>query len=836
MKKSTRRITAVLLALALVLCLMSVMVYAEDYSDWVVNSYNSPGGWTGPMVVSNNELIPRPYFGGEIQDNKVALKFNSTGVNNVYKLDVRVMSGMESIYTDLTFNFDSTALQMCKPDGTVSSSKEDVFEVAKIGDTFPGNLYQNDSVTARLLDPAIYDGTLGQSGNNDGNLWSNTYGNFAFSYKAKASVANALKPYVGQEGSIIIPSGGLAIGSVYFKLKDGKSLSNLNNNSFKLDNVRSQQLFSNRSQAQYAKARTGADLTAVYYSNPNATEEEILSANAVKFLCYAMDLEVTSNVLGTSSSFEHKDTHSSKQPEISNQLTASDIVLTSTKYNGTKQRIQGESTQPVLTSNKPGYNGSTSDLSINGNKIYVSAYKKTTDSTWTYTHDSGGNTANADRPLPRSLPVGEYQLKVCVAGNVNFHSSEMILLNDTFDIVNTPEITGQTTLNLIEGYTAQSTEVYTITGYPAPTVTKQSGNNAITWNNSTKKLDIATGLAVGNYPVVLSASNSIGSNASITFTLTITADVATAKTAKIATVNAVTNGLNSADYTTESWQVLQTSITNATAQVNTATTIEAVNAVATPTTAGLVRIYTLTVSNGSGSGKYVAGTTVTITANSAPSGKVFDKWTSTAGTIANINNASTTFTMPASAATVKATYKDDPAVLLANAKTAKIAAINAVTNGLNSTDYTTESWQALQTAITNAIAQVNAATTISAVNAVVLPSTAGLVRVYTLTVHNGSGSGKYAAGATVNITANAPNGKVFDKWTATGVTLANPNSANANFTMPANAVTVTANFKDAGVVDTTKYIRLWGKTTKYVSNFGNWLLCIFLFGWIWMAF
>ena len=32
------------------------------------------------------------------------------------------------------------------------------------------------------------------------------------------------------------------------------------------------------------------------------------------------------------------------------------------------------------------------------------------------------------------------------------------------------------------------------------------------------------------------------------------------------------------------------------------------------------------------------------------------------------------------------------------------------------------------------------------------------------------------------------------------------------------------------------YIKLWGKTTKYLSNFGNWLLVIFCFGWIWMAF
>jgi len=35
--------------------------------------------------------------------------------------------------------------------------------------------------------------------------------------------------------------------------------------------------------------------------------------------------------------------------------------------------------------------------------------------------------------------------------------------------------------------------------------------------------------------------------------------------------------------------------------------------------------------------------------------------------------------------------------------------------------------------------------------------------------------------------------------------------------------------------DNTKCIKLWGKTTKYPSNFLNWLLCILCFGWIWMA-
>jgi hypothetical protein len=54
-------------------------------------------------------------------------------------------------------------------------------------------------------------------------------------------------------------------------------------------------------------------------------------------------------------------------------------------------------------------------------------------------------------------------------------------------------------------------------------VTKTSGNAAITWNNTTNKLDIAAGLAAGTYPVTLKAANGVAPDATLTFTLTITA-------------------------------------------------------------------------------------------------------------------------------------------------------------------------------------------------------------------------------------------------------------------------------------------------------------------------
>ena len=66
-----------------------------------------------------------------------------------------------------------------------------------------------------------------------------------------------------------------------------------------------------------------------------------------------------------------------------------------------------------------------------------------------------------------------------------------------------PALTGPTELTLVENYAATATQAYTVSG----TVTKTSGDEKITWNDATKKLEIAAGLAPGTYVVVLTAGN-----------------------------------------------------------------------------------------------------------------------------------------------------------------------------------------------------------------------------------------------------------------------------------------------------------------------------------------
>ena len=69
-----------------------------------------------------------------------------------------------------------------------------------------------------------------------------------------------------------------------------------------------------------------------------------------------------------------------------------------------------------------------------------------------------------------------------------------------------------------------------------------------------------------------------------------------------------------------------------------------------------------TIGAGSEISKAVQGTTITLTANAAPDGKVFDKWVVESGstTLEDANSETTTFIMPSSEVSVKATYKDAP--------------------------------------------------------------------------------------------------------------------------------------------------------------------------------
>jgi len=77
--------------------------------------------------------------------------------------------------------------------------------------------------------------------------------------------------------------------------------------------------------------------------------------------------------------------------------------------------------------------------------------------------------------------------------------------------------------------------------------------------------------------------------------------------------------------------------------------------------------------------------------------------------------------------------------------------------------------------------------------------------MFTVTVSGGSGSGRYAPGTIVRISAYVgTGGRIFDRWTtsSTGVGLLDANSAITTFTMPGNNVSLSATYK-AGLSSST---------------------------------
>lgn len=81
------------------------------------------------------------------------------------------------------------------------------------------------------------------------------------------------------------------------------------------------------------------------------------------------------------------------------------------------------------------------------------------------------------------------------------------------------------------------------------------------------------------------------------------------------------------------------------------------NAITETTSGDTNPTYTLTVTNGTGDGGYSEGAAVNIVADAAPEGMEFDHWTGDVANVINVNDPSTSITMPAGNITITAGYK-----------------------------------------------------------------------------------------------------------------------------------------------------------------------------------
>jgi hypothetical protein len=114
------------------------------------------------------------------------------------------------------------------------------------------------------------------------------------------------------------------------------------------------------------------------------------------------------------------------------------------------------------------------------------------------------------------------------------------------------------------------------------------------------------------------------------------------------------------------------------ADINASSTTLTMPAVAQTITATYsnLPLNTLTVNKGTGDGSYYSGQVVSIVADAPPIGKVFDAWTGDTAGIASLSSMSTTYTMPASVATVTAAYVLPTVYTVATNGTADYTSIN----------------------------------------------------------------------------------------------------------------------------------------------------------------
>ncbi len=230
-------------------------------------------------------------------------------------------------------------------------------------------------------------------------------------------------------------------------------------------------------------------------------------------------------------------------------------------------------------------------------------------------------------------------------------------------------------------------------------------------------------------------------------------------------------------------------------------------------------------------GPYFVDTVVIIDARPNP-GYVFLHWTAPAGVLGNANSPTTTFTMPAETVEVTAHYEAIPYTLNVVAMPETMGTATDVTDASPYTvgdmveilaeaneGYSFVNWTAPAGSFIDA---TSASTnfTMPAENVTVTANFAPLYQLNVLpspaaggTALDVTGESPYLAGAEVQIQAEANEGYSFVNWTAPAGSFASSTSENTTFTMPPQAVTVTANFREDTTDTYTVSVQaqpLWG--------------------------
>lgn len=220
-----------------------------------------------------------------------------------------------------------------------------------------------------------------------------------------------------------------------------------------------------------------------------------------------------------------------------------------------------------------------------------------------------------------------------------------------------------------------------------------------------------------------------------------------------------------------------------------------------------------------GDNTVTSGTVISLTAN-PKEGYDFIGWSATKGRFADSTSATTTFTMPASDTVITANFAEKTApkyqltLSAGTGGTVNTSAAGSYAAGAKinlsataSAGYAFVDW----TISGGSIEDQDAATTVFTMPEGAATVTANFEPVYALTINAETGgtvtqgtSGSYPEGKTISLEAQPNNGYEFWKWTTSnGGSFNYPNSSYTTFTMPAQATTVTAHFKQPTITEWT---------------------------------
>jgi len=430
----------------------------------------------------------------------------------------------------------------------------------------------------------------------------------------------------------------------------------------------------------------------------------------------------------------------------------------------------------------------------------------TTDTTVTLTHTASGKTTSQSitvNPAPDTTPPVIYGVM-----------DRNVVKDTTVDV-----LSGVTATDDVDG-------AVTVTASPSTIDTSTLGTTTVTYTATDTAGNTATTTAT--FTVVESAVPVTGVTLDKA-TLDLTAGGATGTlVATVAPANATNKNVTWSSSDTSIATVVNGAVTplsTGTATITVKTEDGNFEATCTVTVAAVTYAVTLeTDGNGTASASPAtaeAGAEITLTA-SPSSGYVFKKWQVVSGSVTISGNK---FTMPAENVTVKAIFEEASIPITITSVTVSPSSTSVEKGGTQTFTAIVSGTGAYDNTVTWSVYGGVAGTTIdySGILTVDIAETAETLTVnaesngdsgkkgtatvtitdtavikYTLTVNNGSGSGEYAVGDTVNIYAGSRSGYTFNGWTSSDVTITNASNKNASFTMPAKAVTVTANWSYSG--------------------------------------